>query len=352
MKDNDEDIWSTSSGRMTENQALTLRSPNSSIIHGSCQIRSIDFRQTGFSLLFLGACTFAMPASHDAAAAGPRSGDLAQPTVTQCNKPADDDKELNEFLAIYRLVPGQDLKLVEAPRPTGFDIWWRRKHPNPGNRISNYGAMTLSWTDPERLERWSVSSAGGIAVRRIPYLLKVDVVPREIEGDSTILDAVVTGDWVFREGVRDERTIAALSSILQRVVRHRIKMEFRNVDREVVVVRGEYRHTPLPGRKQNEIDIYGNQLFADSRAGGGTGTFSQFLRRVGTWIEHPVISEVAAPPKERVSWYLHVRSVFTKEMQKEDHDEALVLKHLHEQTGLTFTREKKPVRILFVERAR
>jgi hypothetical protein len=29
----------------------------------------------------------------------------------------------------------------------------------------------------------------------------------------------------------------------------------------------------------------------------------------------------------------------------------LVLKHLRDQTGLTFAREKRPIRILFVERA-
>jgi hypothetical protein len=39
-------------------------------------------------------------------------------------------------------------------------------------------------------------------------------------------------------------------------------------------------------------------------------------------------------------------------MQREDHDEALVLQHLQEQTGLTFTREKKPIRVLFIERAK
>jgi hypothetical protein len=39
-------------------------------------------------------------------------------------------------------------------------------------------------------------------------------------------------------------------------------------------------------------------------------------------------------------------------MRREDHDEALVLQHLQEQTGLTFARERKPIRILFIERAR
>ena len=39
-------------------------------------------------------------------------------------------------------------------------------------------------------------------------------------------------------------------------------------------------------------------------------------------------------------------------MNREDHDEALVLKHLSEQTELKFTREMKPIRVLFIERAK
>ena len=63
-----------------------------------------------------------------------------------------------------------------------------------------------------------------------------------------------------------------------------------------------------------------------------------------------MVSEGAVPPKESITWFTHVRSPFTALMHREDHDETLVLEHLHEQTGLTFTREIKPIRILFVER--
>ena len=48
-----------------------------------------------------------------------RSGSLAQKTT-----PSDDDgKAMEEFLQIYRLAPGQDLKLVESPRPAGAEVW-------------------------------------------------------------------------------------------------------------------------------------------------------------------------------------------------------------------------------------
>jgi hypothetical protein len=107
------------------------------------------------------------------------------------------------------------------------------------------------------------------------------------------------------------------------------------------------------GRGTNEIEIYGKQVVpGGGGAGGGTGEFSTFLRWVGEWIGRPVLSEVEAPPKGQITWYYNARSPFTEQMRREDHDEALVLQHLQAQTGLTFTRERKPIRILFIERAR
>jgi hypothetical protein len=46
----------------------------------------------------------------------------------------------------------------------------------------------------------------------------------------------------------------------------------------------------------------------------------------------------------------HSRSPFTEQMRLEDHNEPSVLKHLTEQTGLTYSIERHPVRVLFVEK--
>jgi hypothetical protein len=309
-----------------------------------------------YGLLTLAAIAMLMPSLHGRPVGWPEASNSARSstasTATDATTFDDDDKAVMEFLQVYRLVPGQDLKLVEAPRPAGAEIWWKRKHPNHGNHPGQFGSMTFSWRDPDRLQDWSMTTAGGFTARDLPRYLKVDVYQHEIEGDPELLKTVVAGDWVFRDGVRDERMVAALNSILQRAVRLRINVTFRTVERDVVVVRGRYHYSPLPGRQQNEIDIYGKQLVKNSGAGGGGGSFPEFLKWVGEWIERPVVSEVEAPPKEQVSWYLHARSPFTEQIQREDHDEAAVLQHLHEQTGLSFTREKHPVRILFVERAK
>jgi hypothetical protein len=269
--------------------------------------------------------------------------------------PADDDKALHDFLQLYQLGARQDLKRIEPPRPPGAAVWWKRKFPiNGEGGPEALGAMVFRWHDPDRLTNLDglfLSADEGYSIRNLPQAIGIDVDPAEIEGDPELLKTAITGDWVAREGVPAERMVDSLESILQRSLRLRVKLTFRLVDRDVVVARGRFRYMPSPGRSRNEIDVYGKQLVKDA-AVPSTGEFPTFLKRVGGFIGRPVLNEVEAPPREPISWFTHFRSPFTERMKREDHDETLVLQHVHEQTGLTFTREMKPIRILFIVRPR
>ena len=68
----------------------------------------------------LAAIAMLMPSLHGTPAGWPRANDSTRSsTATNATTFDDDDKSVMEFLQLYRLVPGQDLKLVEAPRPAG-----------------------------------------------------------------------------------------------------------------------------------------------------------------------------------------------------------------------------------------
>jgi hypothetical protein len=251
------------------------------------------------------------------------------------------DQALDEFLQIYRLDPGQDVKRIEPPRPAGVNEWWKQKYPNHGNRPGQFGSMMVfRWRDPDHLENWGM---GGYTVRSLPRFIEMGIYPPEIEGDAEILKTDLAGDWVFREGVPDERMVRSLEPILQRALRMRIKLAFRQVERDVAVARGRYHHSPLPQRPENLIEIYGKELVDDKR-GGGTGSFPMFLKWVSADIDRPIVNEVKDPPKEQISWYDNMPTPYP------DGDKALVLYHLQQQTGLSFTREKRPIRVLYVER--
>jgi hypothetical protein len=275
------------------------------------------------------------------------------PVQENADRAEGDRKALDDFLEAYRLAPGQILKRVPPPRPEGVRTWWNQKYPRHGNRPDQFGAMVFRWRDPDRLDNWGGTTGKGFSLRELLRYLETSIYEVEIDGDRDLLDTIVTGDWVFRDGLEDERKVHALEVIIQRVLRLRISLTFRQVERDVVVARGAYHHNPLEGRAADAIEIYGKEVVpGGGGAGGGTGDFAKFLKWVGEWIGRPVVSEVEAPPKGRITWYYNQRHPFTEQMRREDHEEASVLRHLQEQTGLTFTRERRPIRILFIERAK
>lgn len=300
------------------------------------------------------AVALASPSGKAAEPPGDDARALAQ-AKTQTDRKSD-DQALKEFLEIYRLAPGQIVKRVPPPRPEGMRVYWKREHPGFENRVDRFGAMTFRFSDPDRLVNWSMTTGNeGFSIRELLQYLEMDIYPVEIDGDPELMETPIKGDWIYRAGAPAEQTLAALESTVQRALRlsprHRITMQFRQVERDVVVVRGQYRYAPVAGRSKNQVEIYGKQIVpGGGGAGGGTGKFGEFLKWVGEWIERPVVSEVEAPPKGNIEWFYNARSPFTRAMRQEDHDEVLVLKHLKEQTGLSYTRERKKIRILFVER--
>jgi hypothetical protein len=128
------------------------------------------------------------------------------------------------------------------------------------------------------------------------------------------------------------------------------QLAVREVEREVVVARGRFQLRPLEAGRDT-IEIYGATL-TPGIGGGGSGDYAEFLRWVGRFIEpnRRIIDEVEVRPESPISWHLNSRSPFTERMRREDRDERAVLGHLAEQTGLTFTTERRTVPTLFVER--
>jgi hypothetical protein len=88
---------------------------------------------------------------------------------------------------------------------------------------------------------------------------------------------------------------------------------------------------------------------------GWSGLWKQTGEPVAPWVNPSrriVLGKVEnAPPT--LSWkdnYGRDGRVPTEKEEQEDHDPPSVLKHITEQTGLSFTEEARPVRVLFVER--
>jgi hypothetical protein len=301
----------------------------------------------------LAACALGAATLHFALAAPPNVDD-GRPALAEATAPTQDDRAVKEFLDAYSLAPGEVLKRIPPPRPGGVRVWAERNRRGAGDDLEHVSSMTFRWVDPDRLEQhWSrFGGAEGWSIRELPTFLGCHVSRTEIEGDAQLLNSQISGDWVYRKGASDEQIVRRLEAIVQRALKQRVRLEFRNLERDVIVAAGAYRSMPVRGGQQDRIEIYAKEIIRDGTGGGGSGTLAEFLRWVGDWIEWPVVNEVTAPPAGNIAWHTNSRKPVDEQTRREDHDEALVLPHLREQTGLTFTRARRKIRILLVERAR
>ena len=179
-----------------------------------------------------------------------------------------EEQSLEDFLRIYRLDRDENLKHVPPPRPEGIRAYWKRERAGFANSPDQFGAMTFRWRDPDRLVNSSMTSGdAGFRVQDLPRYLEMDIFPAEIDGDPDLLKTAVAGDWIYRVGTPAEQMVRALEIRLQRTLRKRITLKLRTVEREVVVVRGQYHSSPVTGRAKDQIEIYGKQIVP----GGGGG---------------------------------------------------------------------------------
>jgi beta-lactamase regulating signal transducer with metallopeptidase domain len=263
----------------------------------------------------------------------------------------------------YGLDNGQNLRRVPPPFPAIRMDWYRIQNPNPAI-VDGPSSVVYQWSN-DRLGNWR-GAGGGSADDGFTILGLLDaggIKKQIIDGPPELIYKRLPGDWVIRTGASDQQVVKEFAAILRKELSLPIRMEFRNVSRPVYVVNGDYDHKPVPGGRNRQtftladrkfstdvIEIFSKQLLPDSDFGGWTGTYAEFLASLGDWIGAPIVSEVKSPPKNELSWFLHGRSPFTKEMEAEDHDPKLVVANITAQTGLHFREETRTVKILFVSR--
>jgi hypothetical protein len=209
--------------------------------------------------------------------------------------------------------------------------------------------MSFRWKNGS-LRNWGMTF-GGDAGTGLPTLLEwlTELHPQDLEGDEGLLKEQITGDFIVRDGAPADKILPRLEEILRHDCKLPIKLTLKDVERKVIVLRGTYRPMLLPGYDKEEVQLYGKDLVPTSGAGGGSGTFAEFLKAAGSFMGRRLVAEVEGAPK-KIGWRYHKRSPFTEQEAKEDTDPDGVLKHLGEQTGFTFKEENRRVRLLFVER--
>jgi hypothetical protein len=253
-----------------------------------------------------------------------------------------------EFLRTYGLKQGEVLKRIAPPYPAcriDYCKFLETSRPDSG---MDFEASTMFYRwNGESVEHWAV--APGVDGLTLITVLKCVGVPwQEVEAAADLRSRKISGEFVVRTGAT-EKAIPRLEQILRDDLHEPVRLTFRRVEREVIVVGGQYESRPRANRKKNQVDLYAVETNPDASAGGGSGTFEEFLAEVGGYIGQRIVNEVPKSPTTRISWFYHNSTQVLPGADPNQEPEG-VLKNVTAQTGLTFKRDKRTVRVLLVEK--
>jgi len=180
-------------------------------------------------------------------------------------------------------------------------------------------------------------------------------------------DVFMECDFVIRKGAPLEKLLPDLQKAIGQCELDNPKtkpvLTLREEEQEVYVVRGKFKITPRKWRNKDEVDVYAdegalNKEFtkanpestADVSTDINTDLPLQFVRDLGSFVNKRMVWEAEAPINLPFRAYMHQRweNKASAEEQAADHDPARVLKNVSEQTGLTFSKEKRKVQVLYV----
>jgi RNA polymerase sigma factor (sigma-70 family) len=264
---------------------------------------------------------------------------------------ADEPAWKKEFDAAYGLKDGHNLKLVPSPFPgsrTGF--YDTLKSDVPQERM-----LIVMAQDGRKFDERAMGSRylggpdePGWPVRK-HLQHAVGILPQEIEGDADALATLVDADVVVRRGAAVDLLLKDLESELREKCSVRVKLDVRQEEREVVIARGKYALKRGPGGEMPTVDVYARQTLDQPSAEAFTGT-ERFLDHLGEFIGRRMIDETDPASRDvALRHRYHMRRPATPTTKVEDTDPEKVLKNVAAQTGLTFTTEKRKVRVLVVE---
>ncbi|NIT03372.1 hypothetical protein GTO10_00275 [Candidatus Saccharibacteria bacterium] len=173
---------------------------------------------------------------------------------------------------------------------------------------------------------------------------------RELEGDPILLEKLIPGDWVKREGVTREELLAAFEKILNEDLNLRIRFVPNEVERDVFVCSGTFDFHPLGGEYgNNQIHLFVEKPDAPDniQGGGGSGDLDNFLNYVGRLGKKRIINADKTAVKD-LTWRQH-SSTRRGRLKEDTALFEMLLKNVSRQTSLRFKKERQKERIWLVQ---
>ena len=244
-----------------------------------------------------------------------------------------------EAEALFTLDPEENLRLVD-PAAFGSRLeLYRTLHPAQAAAVpAGPQRITFTWDPATRRFEPPRFSFGSDDLGLLLGVLGVE--SHNVAGATDWLGEPIAGDLVIRGGASLETLLGELSTVLADRHRLPLRLELREVMREVVVARGRY----LPAGDQvlvGELPAEAPSRATDCPRLPVRG-LDACLRTLGRLLRRPVIDEIEVTDRHRAEWLFSPVS---------PQDPDRLLGDLSRRTALRFDKEDRRVPVVFVVEA-
>ncbi|OHB66270.1 MAG: hypothetical protein A2Y76_10710 [Planctomycetes bacterium RBG_13_60_9] len=261
----------------------------------------------------------------------------------------------SRFDAVYSLADGEILRWVRTPFIPERRYYTRElpyytdmskdKRPQP---------LYLGFHWDGTLHYWTLATSEGVLGS---VFAECGLERYERSGPADLVELRLGGDWIVRTNTSIEQRLSALEEILERELGRRIRFQRRSVEREVIVVRGQYERRPLAGHANTEPVYLFAEATPDQSGLRRRESITQMFQKVASRFNRPIILETQGLDEVFVEYQtcLSYDTWVARKLDPKDPfpihgGEALdpVLANLTKQTSLKFARETRPFNTWFI----
>lgn len=250
------------------------------------------------------------------------------------------------FDAVYRLDEGEVVKRIAPPFiPERMEYYRHETDPAQVAAIpEGPDVMHFKWNNGLE-QRGSIGGADMTIERLLNHVL--DLYTYEYVGDRGLLDLEIPGDWIYDFDAEGGAKREALVRVIEGATGRRLRIESKPMERDVIVAEGNWRFTPFDAAADDRLlHVYaGDDFDPADRRWTIHGDLNEFFRRTGWELGVRIEDRVTERPEgwSLKGWWYPSSRLHEQDMADEERSARLrsLLDNLSEQTGLTFTVQKR-----------
>jgi RNA polymerase sigma-70 factor (ECF subfamily) len=256
-----------------------------------------------------------------------------------------DTGALNRFKEAVTLQPGENIRIVsEIPHDARMAFYTdqvlsRQSHQQENPDIPS--SLRVTWEETPAGTEAKIASWDFGVPRKLGDVLTtfLNIPADQIQGQPALLATRLPGDSVIRAGASE---VEILSGLEQALREHGIRatFRFRAIQRDVVLVQGDYQQGPVNGPDWLNVIVEGRPTPDSGNGTGSYSDFAMFLGQLGDLAGVRLVDETRTRPGNLAMKWDGDLSV----------DPTKTFTQVSQQLGYRFVPAKREVRQLVVER--